>query len=508
MIKNTFIVTSSLIASAALGFLSQILFAAKFGASEAMDLHFRIVAIPSMVTGASSVIFTSLFIPLFPKVKSNINEYHEYINSTWLVIFITGLLFMVVSMLVSVSYIGGKSEKVTSGQLQLVFYVSLLISIGAGFSLMSGYMSAVLNYERRFLEVAWTSVLPALLTIICVILFHSKIGVLSISLGYAIGFFLQFVVLLSACKLSLRIDKISLNRIPDQIGVLKQSIFVFLALLPFSVTAPIAYHWAADIEAGSVSYIGYSLAFSGVLSVVVSMGISTVAFPELADNLSKDREESSLLHFQQTIRYLLMLAMFFAGMIVALRVEVLTVFYSRGLFKPESVENLSELIIWFLVSAVFIAGLNLLRNLLFARRANLKLAALGVAFTITYFVLAGVLKELFSLAGIGMANLLCYALLFVLTAHIARNKIPTFLGLNLYGFMGKSALAASIPCLIIFYSLEFLHFHFAQFASILIGVGLYSALYLFVAKAILNLGEVEVLTRIIYRHLKSLLNFK
>jgi putative peptidoglycan lipid II flippase len=508
MFKNTFFVTLSLVISAALGFLSQLLFAAKFGVSEEMDLYFRIVSIPSMITGASSVIFASLFIPLFSKVKSNVNEYNEYVRGISLIVFTTGLLFMLVCVIVSTSYISALRAEITTSLRQLIFNISLFISIGAGCSLMSGYMSAILNYEKRFLKVAWTSVLPQLLIIICVSLFHTELGVLSISLGYAFGFFIQFIVLLNASELSLRIDKINLRKIPNQIELLKKSMFVFLALLPFSITAPIAYYWAADMEAGSISYIGYSLAFSSFLSVVVSMGVSTVAFPVMADDFANDREKSSLIYFQQTLRYLLMLAMFLAGLILALRVEIITVFYSRGSFNTESVENFSNIIIWFLLSAVFIAGLNLLRSLLFARSENLKLAILGVVFTIIYFVLAGVLKEILSLTGIGIANLVCYALLFILTAHIARNKNPSFLGLKIYGFMGRNILVISIPYLATYFSIKIFNEHVTLIENIFISVILYSFLYLIVARFVFNLREVEILIKTTYSRLKSLRDFK
>jgi putative peptidoglycan lipid II flippase len=507
MFKNTFFVTLSLVASAALGFLSQLLVAAKFGVSEEMDLHFSIVSFPSIVTGTSSVIFTSVFIPFFSKFKSNINEYTEYIKDIGLIIFVAGLLFMVVSVIISVSYIGGQSEEIKTGRRQLICYVSLFISIGAGCSLMSGYMSAILNYERRFLKVAWTSVLPALLIIICVILLDAKLGVLSISLGYAMGFFLQFIVLLNACKLNLRLDKINVKKIVDKIELLKQSIFVFLALLPFTITAPIAYYWAADIEVGSISYIGYSLAFSGFLSVVVSMGISTVTFPDLADNFVNDKEKSSLPHFQQTLFYVLILAMFLAGMLITLRVEIITFIYLQESFNSELVENLSILIKWFFLSAVFISGLNLLRTLLFARSENLKLAILGLAFSITYFVIAGILKEIFSISGIGIANLVCYTLLFAMTAHMARNKNLTFLGLRLYGLIVKSALTVSITCLITYFFLKILNVYFTSIISILISVLLYSFVYFIVAKFVTNLRDAEILIKTVYIQLKSLRNF-
>jgi putative peptidoglycan lipid II flippase len=495
MIKNTLFVTLSIIASAALGFLSQLLFAAKFGVSQEMDLHFRIVSIPSMVTATSSVIFASVFIPFFSRLKSNKIEYKEVAKNIWLSVFIAVLLFIIISLILSVTYIGKEGHEIIADRSRLIFFISLFVSIGAGSTLMSGYLSSLLNFEKRFLTVAWTAVLPALFIIICVILLDDEIGVISISLGYAIGFFIQFIVLLYASNLGLRIDKIKLKKIPDLVGLLIKSILVFLALLPFSITAPVAYYWASEIEVGSISYIGYSLALSGFLSVVVSMGLSTVTFPDLAEKFANNREKSNQIKFQHSLHFVLMFAIFLAGLIISLRTEIITILYERGSFNSNSVENLSMFIVWFYLSAVFTAGLNLIRTLLFARNENIKLAIIGVVFSLFYFILSGILKEFLHLNGIGIANLICFALLFIVCVHIARNKNHGFLGISLYIFLVKNITTASISYLAIYFSLNFIVLNLSLAVKIIIGVFLYSSIYLILALFIFKIREVNIFRR-------------
>ena len=53
MFKNSLLVSICLILSAFLGFIAQIIFANKFGASVEMDIYFKILSIPAIITGIS-----------------------------------------------------------------------------------------------------------------------------------------------------------------------------------------------------------------------------------------------------------------------------------------------------------------------------------------------------------------------------------------------------------------------------------------------------------------------
>ena len=83
------------------------------------------------------------------------------------------------------------------------------------------------------------------------------------------------------------------------------------------------------------------------------------------------------------------------------------------IFDTESVNNLSSVVPWYLLAAVFGSGLNLLRTLFYSRGEYKNIAKLGIIIPIVFFILAGFLKEKFSFVGIGIANTLTFAILFL-----------------------------------------------------------------------------------------------
>ena len=235
MIKNTFLVTICLILSSVLGFVAQIVFVSSFGASSEMDVYFTLLAVPSIITGISPIIFSSVLIPTFAKFKSNQLELNKFIDSIWKIILIFAILFSSIGFFISVINLDLLISETQANLRNIGIQVSLMIWIGSGFIILSAYLSAILNYNKQFFKVAWTSLLPASFMIIIVLLFHEKLGVRSISLGFCIAFVLQFIIFLKASKVSLNFFSFNIKQIKYKKLLLKQSFLVSLSLLPFSL---------------------------------------------------------------------------------------------------------------------------------------------------------------------------------------------------------------------------------------------------------------------------------
>lgn len=504
MIKNTFLVTICLILSSVLGFVAQIVFVSSFGASGEMDIYFTLLSIPAVVTGISPIIFSSVLIPTFAKFKSNQLELNKFISSIWKVILIFAFLFTSIGILLSVSNMDLFIPETQANLRNTGIQVSLMIWIGSGFIILSSYLSAILNYNKQFFKVAWTSLLPASFMIITVLLFHEKLGVRSISLGFCIAFMLQFIIFFRASKISLNFFSFNIKQIQHKKLLLKQSGLVILSLLPFTTLVPIAFFLASQLETGSVSYLGYSQSFAGFLSVATSMGISIVSFPELADKFANKEGESSLYKFEKKLRYVLLISMFAAGAFIALRIPILTLFYQRGSFNSGSVNNLASVVPWYLLAAVFVAGLNLLRNLFYSKGEFKYIAMLGLIIPIIFFVLAGYLKEIFSFVGIGVAYAFTFAILFLLTVSYAKNKEVLFLTNNFLFFLFKNAVSVVIASLIVTLTLPFILNSTSQIISIACSLIIFLFVYLSSSKFIFGLKEIDEITSLLLIKFKSI----
>lgn len=502
MLKNTIVVTLLLILSSILGFIAQIVFVSKFGASVEMDIYFTLLSIPTVITGIIPVIFSSVLIPTFAGFKSSKTELDKFINSVWKFIFILAVSFTLIGYFITYINMDLFLPKNGVHYKNIGIQVSLMIWIGSGFSFMSSYLAAILNYNKQFFKVAWTSLLPAFFMIIIVLLFHENLGIFSISLGLCIAFTLQFIIFLKASKISLFFFSFNIKEIPYKKLLLKQSSLVILSLLPFTILVPIAYYWASGLEKGSVSYLGYSQSFAGFLSVAVGMGISIVSFPELAEKFASGKGESSLYAFEKKLKYVLLIAMFAAGAFISLKIPILTLFYQRGSFDVESVNNLARVVPWYLMAAVFVAGLNLLRTLFYSKGEFGLLARFGLVIPVLFFIMAGVLKEEFSYVGIGIANALSFAVLFFITVYLAKNKEAMFLTKNFYFFIIKNTLAVIIAGFFVTLALPFISIVNSQIISISFCLFLFSVVYFLFSKFIFKLKEIKEIQFVLMTKIK------
>ena len=219
--------------------------------------------------------------------------------------------------------------------------------------------------------------------------------------------------------------------------------------------------------------------------------ISIVSLPDLADKFANENLKSALYQFEKSLRYVLLIAMFAAGILISLRVPILTLLYQRGAFDINSVNSLSSVLPWFLLAAVFIGGLNLLRILFYSKGEFKNIARLGLIIPIMFFVLAGVLKEEFSFVGIGIAYTVTFAVLFFITVFLAKNKEAEFLSNNFLLFIFKNALAVIITSLSINMTLPLISNITSPFVSITSCSFIYLVVYILFSKFVFKLQEIE-----------------
>jgi putative peptidoglycan lipid II flippase len=499
MFKNTVIVTFFIVLSSILGFFSQIIFVTYFGASVEMDIYFKLLSVPSVITGITPMIFSSVLIPHLAIIKTSKHSLDNFINSIWSFIIIVSILFVLIGFTFSIYNLDFFVSETNYHLTDIATQVSLLIWLGSGFSIMSSYLIAILSYHKEFFKIAWTSLLPALFMISFVLLFHHNLGIRSISLGFCTAFLCQFIIFLKACNISFNFRFMYL---PNKILLLKQTFLVILSLLPYTLLVPISYFIVSKMEDGSVAYLGYAQNFAGFLSVAVGMGISLVSFPNLSDNFANKKGNSTLFKFEKSLRYIILIAVFLSAILIALRIPILSFFYQRGQFNANSVKTLSDIVMWYLVGAIFTSGLNLLRTLFYAKGDFFIIAMLGLIVPFFYIITAFIFSDLFSIVGIGIANSLTSAILFFTMIFIVKQKENNFLTNGFFIFfikiIGSVVLAYTSAFLImIYFSYVFSHIFLIIFFLLF-----FTAFYFIYSKFLFKIKEMGELNHILMIRLK------
>jgi putative peptidoglycan lipid II flippase len=505
MLKNSFLVSFFLILSSVLGFFAQILFAKTFGATAEMDIYFKLLSVPAIITGLVSVVFTSVLLPNFAKFQQDENGLKQYMNSLWVYVLLFSILFSVLGCSYTIYRLCSVNE-LSENLKNTAIKVSISVWIGSGIFIISSYFSSVLNFYKQFYKLAWTSMLPTSFMILFVLLFHNQIGILSIAIGILFAYVVQFVVFFKANKSIFPLTNLVLRPIPNTKLLLHQSFLVVLSLLPYTVFVPIGFFCASSLQEGSVSYLGYSQSFSAFLSVATSMGAAIVSFPNLVDGYAKGDIDRSLHNFEITLKYVMLISIFFASAFISLRIPILTLFYKRGSFTQESVIVLSNVIPWYLFSAVFISGLNLLRTLFYTKGDFKSIAMLGVGISVFFYLLSNILKGKFLIVGIGIANTTSFLILFCFSIFLLQSKEIFFLRINFLIFIIKNMIVAVLSSLIVFYFFNWILNFVYQIGAIVICLILFTVLYYVFSKYIFKISEVNTIEKSLIIKIKSMIN--
>jgi putative peptidoglycan lipid II flippase len=428
------IISIFFVISGILGFISQLIYVQVFGASEQMDMYFSLISIPSIITGITPTIFASIIIPELSKythtqacvISKRIFRYLFRIN-----VFFSTLGCLCMYLFLNEIYATSTEEL---RNLEVVLCV--LIWVHTFFSILNGYLAGVHNYWGNFILISASPLLIYVCNILSVLVLGSQIGVCAIGVGTAVSVLIQFVIYMYYYQTI--VDNVQDDFEPNYDLNLKQilrlCILIAVSLLPFTAFGSIAYQWGGCLSTGSVSYLGYSHSFSSFLSVLASMGVATVTFPNIAKTIQNgSREEINNLFstLERVLTFVVILNFAIITMFTIYRVPVLDLLMNRGAFTTESVLDLCEVLPYYLLGSTFISILNIVRNVYYSGSMHKQFALFGLGVTFLFMLAYILLRNNVNYVLVGVIENF-FLFIFLLVSLLEINRKYASFGLTFY----------------------------------------------------------------------------
>ena len=445
LLGNSMMVSGLFLLGSVFGFLSKVVHASVFGTGLAMDAYFAILATPAILMGMAPGVLMSVILPIFSEAKQNDIVRRRITSSLLGLILVLSLLILLFGVFVSESLVGYLVPSLPIDIFYITVWASRMLWAAASLSLLSGFLVTFHVDERRFFLVSVASLPLPILVLICTITLSKNISIGSIALGVFLGTVFKIVLLFPRILRYVKISNL-ISVPPNSVknGIL-QVPWAILIRLPFTVFSAIAVFWIARQELSGLSYLGYSQSITGFLSVALGYGISFVTFPDMADQIVAGQNDLVLDKLERYLRYVFLLGALSVCLIIPLRSPLLQVAFQRGNFDIMSIEGTAKILPWYLVGAVSVACLNILRNLYFVCRKFAVLAWLGVADTLIFFVLAGLFGHWFSYQGIGVAYAVSLGLFLVWALALAPGRKFGIWSRNLFTFFSSPLCRLALP---------------------------------------------------------------
>jgi len=406
LLKPTLQVTVFSILGIIVRFVTQIIVAAKFGATIERDAYFAAVVFPTYITAVLVGSLTLIFVPMFIEYETKKNKEEAWkvasilINLIFLVLFGISLLgFIFAKQLISVTTPGFKGEELslTAALLRIIF-PSII------FSGMIGLLSSMYYAHHRFLRPAITSAISTLLMLSSVVVLTHFWGIKSLAFGYLVGeiagFFILVPILFKQDRYRFSFD--FHNEGVRQIIKL-MSPLVFAGLF-YRATTVIERMIASTLPTGSISYLGYANRIISILTIIATTGIPMTIFPIIAKSWAENDLVRVREHFARGIRIMMLVTFPIAMVFVVLRVPIIQVIFERGAFDHRTTLAVADILMILLIGFMFYGLGNVVRRGFYVSQKTKLAAIIGIVGVTLYILLAHFLAETFSYRGLAIAD--------------------------------------------------------------------------------------------------------
>jgi len=265
--------------------ITQMLVASFFGAGHQLDAFgFSFFPVNFLSTTLGRV-FSSVAIPQLTKVRKargpeEVDAYQAALVLLFLIPVIMGVIYFLVWGDTFIDTVGAKLHPETK---QYAYRMLRFLALPSLLPCLVLFQSSLLNLNKHFRIPALMTPLNAVITLLCLVLFHERIGIWALPVGYAVSNLMQAPIVLgyALAKKVIRFARPSLSRTDMQrIWALSWMTFTTQALLMSN--AFMDKWFATDLEVGSISSINYSLTLINFGVQIFSLSLVVVMFTKMS----------------------------------------------------------------------------------------------------------------------------------------------------------------------------------------------------------------------------------
>jgi len=423
--KSSIIVTIYSALGLCLGLLSNVVIAAKFGASQDMDIFLAATTVPLFITSILSGSLNLTFIPVFAEYRSKEpNEIWKVVSSFInLNIVITTVLcaigiyfaYPIVSILVP----GFDEEKLIKSAVLLQWlFPSIILNV------VNALMASVYYSNQRFVIPSLNNIVSPLLVMAYVTLFHNYLSTASIVLAILTSSIIQ-VLLLVAGFIRTRDFKyyfVFNYKHPGVLKILKLMIPLVLGMLIYRAIPIFDSYILSGLPNGSISHIGYAQKLLAAIPQLITSGISIAIFPLMAKYAAEHKWIDLKQIMSKGIRQVLFLVIPTILFLCINGIAIIKLVYERGAFGPDDSIAVGNAFTIYLLSLVFSTANNI-TNCYYVLNDTFTPFVIGAISAITYVCFCLLLLKLhFGYLALPVAYFVYYS--FVIAhAVIIRKKL-------------------------------------------------------------------------------------
>jgi putative peptidoglycan lipid II flippase len=275
---------------------------------------------------------------------------------------------------------------------------------------VAGLLTGIYHANGRFTWPALVPVLSAILNLALVFVLAREWGVFGVAVAGAAGLFAQAIFLLRDVTGRDRL-KLSFNwRHPGVAQVASLLWPLVLSGLLIRYTPVVDRYLASGLQEGSIAHLGYAFKLVSFLSVFLSTGIATVAFPRMILSAAARDIDALQKSVSLTLRVMWLGVVPAIAVGIALAHSLIIVFLQRGAFRQSDAETVAALWQIYLLSLGGLCLGNVTRRAFYALKDTRTISVMGVVEAVGYAVYTSQLARHFGASGVAIGYVVYFSL--------------------------------------------------------------------------------------------------
>jgi peptidoglycan biosynthesis protein MviN/MurJ (putative lipid II flippase) len=336
--KGLIFSTSLNIVAKAIGFLNTLVITFFFGSNITTDIYFYILSVSLLITNTINNIDQSILIPQFMKLRQQKSEKaaQEFINFFIYAYLLMGAIMFLFALFAPVyfyTFFSKFNVNMLNSNKELLYMGSLIIL----FQLVNYLLSAVLVSSKLFSITIISGLINSVFSILFTFFFQSKLGITGTMLGIALGYCINFFILLFLLKRYQGWDFTAIKWMRDM-QVWKNIGLMQVNILPVWVRNYFVLYFLTGLSMGIVTSFNLAQMLATLPEIFILSQVASIAgikFSELS--VTKNHEAVNDL-LQNVIKTLCLLIFPVTLIMITANNEIIQFAFERGNFKKNSVE--------------------------------------------------------------------------------------------------------------------------------------------------------------------------
>lgn len=338
------------IGSKLLGFIREMLIAAKFGSGFESDSYFIALTAASLFTPLFALTLNTTMIPILSEIEETEGKLgkEKHVNNTLNIYLMISLVFVLIGVVFSPQIVRVLASGFKADQLELTVKLMRISMFVIIFSALVGVFRGYLQSESKFIESSLSDY-PFNLSYILFLLFLSPIfGIQGLMITSVVAVFTQLLIQLPGIfklgfKYKFRVD----FRDPYLKKMNYLVIPVLVSVAINDVNKIVDRSLASTLIRGSISSLNYAARLNSLVLSVFIVAIATVLFPILSKEATKETYEDFKNILVRGINVILIITIPTTIGIILLADPIVKITFERGAFDSLASQMTSEALIFY-----------------------------------------------------------------------------------------------------------------------------------------------------------------